>query len=47
MFAGVMLMPSIFSVTVTFFDDYGIAYGCVGGLAALSALLLIAAKRSA
>jgi hypothetical protein len=39
-------MPSIFSVTVTFFDDYGIAYGCVGGLAALSGLLLFAARRS-
>jgi hypothetical protein len=46
MFAGVMLMPSIFSVTVTFFDDYGIAYGCVGGLALLSGLLLFAARRS-
>ena len=45
MFAGVMLMPSIFSVTVTFFNDYGIAYGCVGGLAALSGLLLLATKR--
>ncbi len=47
MFAGVMLLPSAFSVTVTFFDDYGIAYGCVGGLAALSGLLLFASKRSA
>ena len=47
MFAGVMLMPSIFSVTVTFFDDYGIAYGFAGGLAALSGLLLFASKRSA
>ncbi len=46
MFAGVMLMPSIFSVTVTFFDDYGIAYGCAGALAALSGLLLFASKRS-
>jgi MFS family permease len=46
MFAGVMIMPSIFSVTVTFFDDYGIAYGCVGGLALLSGLLLFASKRS-
>jgi hypothetical protein len=46
MFAGVMIMPSIFSVTVTFFDDYGIAYGCVGGLALLSGLLLFAARRS-
>ena len=46
MFAGVMLMPSIFSVTVTFFDDYGIAYGLAGGLAALSGLLLFAARRS-
>lgn len=46
MFAGVMLMPSIFSVTVTSFDDYGIAYGCVGGLAALSGLSLLISKRS-
>ncbi len=46
MFTGVMLMPSIFSVTVTFFDDYGIAYGCAGGLAALSGLLLLVSKRS-
>ena len=46
MFAGVMLMPSIFSVTVTFFDDYGIAYGCVGGLALLSGLLLFATRHS-
>lgn len=46
MFAGVMLMPSIFSVTVTSFDDYGIAYGCIGILAALSGLLLFAARRA-
>lgn len=46
MFAGVMLMPSIFSVTVTSFDDYGIAYGCVGALAALSGLSLLISKRS-
>jgi hypothetical protein len=46
MFAGVMLMPSIFSVTVTSFDDYGIAYGCIGILAALSGLLLFASERS-
>jgi MFS family permease len=45
MFAGVMLMPSIFSVTVTYFDDYGVAYGFAGGLAALSALLLSMARR--
>ena len=45
MFAGVMLMPSIFSVAVTFFGDYGIAYGCAGALAALSGLLLFASKR--
>ncbi len=46
MFAGVMIMPSIFSVAVTFFDDYGIAYGVAGGLAALSGLLLFASRRS-
>jgi len=45
MFAGVMLMPSIFSVAVTFFGDYGIAYGCAGALAALSGLLLFASRR--
>jgi MFS family permease len=45
MFAGVMLMPSIFSVAVTFFGDYGIAYGCAGALAAFSGLLLFASRR--
>lgn len=40
MFAGVLLMPSVFSLTVTFFDDYGLAYGCAGVLAALSGLVL-------
>lgn len=41
MFAGVLLLPSLFSVAVTYFDDFGLAYACVGGLAALSGLLLL------
>jgi MFS family permease len=40
MFAGVLLLPSLFSVAVTYFDDFGLAYGVVGGLAALSGWLL-------
>ena len=35
MFAGVMLVPSAFSVAVTTFGDYAAAYAVVGGLAAL------------
>jgi MFS family permease len=41
MFAGVLLLPSLFSVAVTYFDDFGLAYACVGGLAALSGFLLL------
>ena len=33
MFAGVMLVPSAFSVAVTTFGDYAAAYAVVGGLA--------------
>ena len=44
MFAGVLLMPSLFSVVVTYFDDFGVAYGCVGGAAALSGFLLLHQK---
>jgi len=40
MFAGVLLMPSVFSIEVTFFDDYGLAYGCAGGLAEIAGLIL-------
>jgi MFS family permease len=41
MFAGVMLIPSAFSVAVTAIGDYAIAYAFVGGLAAVSGLLLV------
>lgn len=41
MFAGVMLLPSAFSVAVTALGDYAVAYAVVGGLAALSGLLLL------
>jgi len=40
MFAGVLLLPSMFSVAVTYFDDFSVPYGFVGALAALSGLLL-------
>jgi MFS family permease len=40
MFAGVLLLPSLFSVAVTYFDDFGVPYGVVGGLAVLSGWLL-------
>jgi hypothetical protein len=40
MFAGVLMLPSLFSVAVTVFDDFGVAYACLGGLAALAGLLL-------
>jgi MFS family permease len=46
MFAGVLLLPSLFSVTVTTFDDYGVSYGFVGGLAALAGLMLLRQKNS-
>ena len=40
MFAGVLLLPSLFSVAVTYFDDFSVPYGVVGGLAALAGWLL-------
>lgn len=40
MFAGVLILPSLFSVAVTYFDDFGVPYGVVGGLAVLSGWLL-------
>lgn len=46
MFAGVLLLPSLFSVTVTSFDDYGVSYGVVGALAALSGFLLLRQKNT-
>ncbi|MDN4015521.1 MFS transporter [Zwartia panacis] len=46
MFAGVLLLPSLFSVIVTAFDDYALPYGFVGGLAALSGFLLLHQKNS-
>ncbi len=46
MFAGVMLMPSAFSVAVTALGDYGVAYAVAGALAAITGLLLPGAIRS-
>jgi hypothetical protein len=46
MFAGVLLLPSLFSVTVTSFDDYGISYGVVGVLATLAGLILLRQKNA-
>jgi hypothetical protein len=46
MFAGVLLLPSLFSVTVTSLDDYGVSYGFVGGLAALAGLILLRQKNA-
>ena len=46
MFAGVLLLPSLFSVIVTMFDDYAVPYGFVGGLAALSGFLLFRQKNT-
>ena len=46
MFAGVMLIPSAFSVAVTAFGDYAAAYAVAGGLAAISGLLLMGGGRS-
>jgi MFS family permease len=40
MFAGVLILPSLFSVAVTYFDDFGVPYGVVGLLAVLSGWLL-------
>ncbi len=46
MFAGVMLIPSAFSVAVTAFGDYAAAYAVAGGLAAISGLLLLGGGRA-
>jgi nitrate/nitrite transporter NarK len=46
MFAGVLLLPSLFSLTVTSLDDYGVSYGVVGTLAVLSGFLLLQQKNS-
>lgn len=46
MFAGVMLMPSAFSVAVTASGDYALAYALAGALAAASGLLLLGGGRS-
>lgn len=46
MFAGVMLLPSAFSIAVTAFGDYGVAYGVIGGLAAISGVLLLGGQRT-
>ncbi len=46
MFTGVLLLPSLFSVIVTAFDDYSVPYAFVGGLAALSGFLLLRQKNS-
>jgi MFS family permease len=45
MFAGVLLLPSLFSVTVTLFDDYGVSYGFVGALATFAGLILLRQKK--
>lgn len=45
MFAGVMLIPSAFSVAVTALGDYAVAYAVVGALAAVSGLLLLGGGR--
>jgi MFS family permease len=46
MFAGVLLLPSLFSVTVTSLDDYGVSYGFVGVLAGLAGLMLLRQKNA-
>jgi hypothetical protein len=46
MFAGVLLLPSLFSVTVTSLDDYGVSYGFVGVLAGLAGLMLLRQKNT-
>jgi hypothetical protein len=42
---GQQVAGTSFSVTVTLFDDYGVSYGFVGGLAALAGLLLLRQKK--
>ena len=46
MFAGVLLLPSLFSVTVTSLDDYGVSYGVIGVLAALAGWRLLRQKNA-
>jgi nitrate/nitrite transporter NarK len=46
MFAGVLLLPSLFSVTVTSLDDYGVSYGVIGALAALAGWMLLRQKNA-
>ncbi len=46
MFAGVMLLPSAFSIAVTAFADYGVAYGVIGALSAISGVLLWRGERA-
>ena len=46
MFTGVLLLPSLFSVIVTAFDDYSVPYAFVGGLAVLSGFLLLRQKNN-
>ena len=46
MFAGVLLLPSLFSVTVTSLDDYGVSYGVIGALAALAGWRLLRQKNA-
>jgi MFS family permease len=46
MFAGVLLLPSLFSVTVTSLDDYAVSYGFVGVLAGLAGLMLLRQKNA-
>jgi MFS family permease len=41
MFAGVLILPSIFSVAVTYLGDYGITYGVVGTVAAFGGYWLL------
>lgn len=41
MFTGVLILPSIFSVAVTYLGDYGITYGVVGVVAALGGFGLL------
>lgn len=41
MFTGVLVLPSLFSVAVTYFDDFGVAYACLGVLAVFSGVLLL------
>ena len=46
MFAGVLILPSLFSVAVTYLGDYGATYAVVGSIAALGGYLLLGAGAS-